>query len=112
MIDSEQQKFRTLFRKPDATMSEKVDAGRNIILLKHRTVASFDAATAQSLFAQFVKNGTWQCPTLILLRAQIDDPLPEDDPRLKYLSKEVRAKWDAGYYQALSCPSLEPLWRS
>lgn len=99
MIDSEQQKFRTLFRKPDATMSEKVDAGRNIILLNMRTVASFDPATAQSLFAQFVKNGTWQCPTLILLRAQIDDPLPNDDPRLKYLSKEVRGKWDAGYYR-------------
>jgi imidazolonepropionase-like amidohydrolase len=47
----------------------------------------------------FVKNGTWQTPTLTLLRAQIDDPLPENDPRLKYLSKEVRAKWDAGYYR-------------
>jgi len=63
------------------------------------TVASFDPATAQSLFAQFVKSGTWQCPTLTLLRAQIDDPLPPDDPRLKYLSKDVRAKWEAGYYR-------------
>jgi imidazolonepropionase-like amidohydrolase len=98
-IDSDLQRFTELFRKPDATMSQKVDAGRNIILLNMRTVASFDEATAQTLFALLVKNGTWQCPTLTLLHAQIDDPLPADDPRLKYLSKEVRAKWDAGYYR-------------
>ena len=36
-----------------------------------------------------------------MLRAQIDDALPADDPRLKYLSKEVRAKWAAGYYRNL-----------
>jgi len=98
-IDVELQRSRTLFRAPDATMAQKIDAGSNIILLNMRTVASFDEATAQSLFALFVKNRTWQCPTLILLRAQIDDPLPADDPRLKYLSKDVRAKWDAGYYR-------------
>ena len=98
-IDPELQRFTTLFRNPDATMAQKIDAGRNIILLNMRTVASFDAATAKSLFALFVKNGTWQCPTLVLLRAQIDDPLPADDPRLKYLSKDMRAKWDAGYYR-------------
>jgi len=46
-----------------------------------------------------VKNRTWQCPTLTLLRAQIDDPLLANDPRLKYLSREVRARWDAGYYK-------------
>jgi len=98
-IDPELQAFTTMFRKPDATMGQKMDAGRNIILLNRRTVASFDKATAQSLFALFVKNRTWQCPTLTLLRAQIDDPLPEDDPRLKYLSSDVRAKWDSGYYR-------------
>ena len=97
-IDSELQRFTALFRKPDATMSQKMDAGRNIILLNMRTVASFDEATAQFLFLLFAKNGTWQCPTLTLLRAQIDDSLSADDPRLKYLSKDMRAKWDAGYY--------------
>jgi imidazolonepropionase-like amidohydrolase len=100
-IDAERQKFTAMFRAPDATMAQKIDAGRNIILLNTRTIATFDAATAQSLFARFMKNRTWQCPTLILLRAQIDDPLLDDDPRLKYLSKDVRAKWDAGYYRHL-----------
>src|SRR5580658_3372072 len=98
-IDSEMQRQEALFRAPDATMAQKIDSGKSIIRLNMRVVETFDDATAQSLFALFVKNRTWQCPTLTLLRAQIDDPLLANDPRLKYLSKEVRAKWDAGYYQ-------------
>jgi len=98
-IDAEMQRQEGLFRAPDATMAQKIDSGKNIIRLNMRVVETFDEATAQSLFALFVKNRTWQCPTLTLLRAQIDDPLLANDPRLKYLSKEVRAKWDDGYYK-------------
>jgi imidazolonepropionase-like amidohydrolase len=98
-IDSELQRQETLFRAPDATRPQKIESGKNIIRLNMRVVESFDEATAQSLFARFKKNGTWQCPTLTLLRAQIDDPLHVDDPRLRYLSAAVRTKWDAGYYK-------------
>jgi imidazolonepropionase-like amidohydrolase len=98
-IDSEMQRQEALFRAPDATMAQKIDSGKSIIRLNMRVVETFNEATAQSLFALFVKNRTWQCPTLTLLRAQIDDPPLANDPRLKYLSREVRAKWDAGYYK-------------
>lgn len=98
-IDSEMLQQEALFRAPGATMAAKVDSGKSIIRLNMRVVETFDEATAQSLFVLFVKNRTWQCPTLTLLRAQIDDPLLATDPRLKYLSREVRAKWDAGYYK-------------
>ena len=87
------------------TMPQKIAAGQNIIRLNFHVVETFDEATAQSLFAQFVKNSTWQTPTLTLLQAQIDDPLNPNDPRLKYLSKEVRAKWDAGYYSHFPPPA-------
>ncbi len=90
------QQREALFRAPGATRATKIDSGKSIIRLNMRVVETFDEATAQSLFALFVKNRTWHCPTLTLLRAQIDDPLPANDPRLKYLSREVRAKWDAG----------------
>jgi imidazolonepropionase-like amidohydrolase len=93
--------LEAVFRAPDATMAQKVDTGKRLIGVYTRIIETFDEATAQSLFARFVKNGTWQCPTLTLLRAQIDDPLLTTDPRLKYLSKEVRMKWDAGYYKGV-----------
>src|ERR1700728_3237214 len=96
-IDSERERAEALFRAPDVTMAQKVESGKSIIRLNMRVVEAFNEATAQSLIALFVKNRTWQCPTLTLLRAQIDDPLLANDPRLKYLSREVRAKWDAGF---------------
>jgi len=98
-IDSEMRRQEALFRAPGASMAQKIDSGKSIIRLSTQIAETFDESTAQSLFARFVKNRTWQCPTLTLLRSQIDDPLPASDPRLNYLSREVRAKWDAGYYK-------------
>ena len=100
-IDPEHQRFESFFRAPNATMAQKIEAGRNIVRLETRVIETFDNATARALFALFVKNGTWNCPTLILLRAQIDDPLNTADSRMKYLSADVRAKWEAGYYKGL-----------
>lgn len=97
-IDAEIQREEALFRAPGATMAQKIESGKSILGLNRRVIDTFDDATAQSLFALFVRNKTWQCPTLILLRAQIDDPLVPSDPRLNYLSKAVRAKWEDGYY--------------
>ena len=92
-IAAEMQREEALFRAPNATMGQKIESGKGIIRLNTRVVETFDEGAAQSLFTMFVKNKTWQCPTLTLLRAQIDDPLRTDDPRLKYLNPEVRAKW-------------------
>jgi imidazolonepropionase-like amidohydrolase len=95
---AERQRLEALFRSPDAGLPQKIATGQNIIRLNFHVVETFDAATAQSLFTQFLRNGTWQTPTLTLLQAHIDEPLNTNDSRLKFLSKEVRAKWDAGYY--------------
>ena len=102
---AERQWLEALFRSPDANMPQKIATGQNIIRLNFHVVETFDDATARSLFAQFLKNGTWQTPTLTLLQAQIDDPLNTNDSRLKFLSKEVRAKWDAGYYSHFPPPA-------
>lgn len=108
-IDPELRRQEALFRAPGATPSQKMEFGRNIIDLDLRAIATYDDAAAQALFARFVKNETWQCPTLTLLRAQIDAPLPSDDPRLKYLSETVRARWDGGYYRNLPPPARTAL---
>jgi imidazolonepropionase-like amidohydrolase len=98
-IAAEMQKQESLFRVPGTTVSQKVEIGKNIIALNHRILETYDEDIAKALFAMFVKNGTWQCPTLTLLRAKLDDPLPPDDPRLNYLSQSVREDWSGGYYK-------------
>ena len=100
-IDAELRKVQESFRAPDATIPQKMDSGKRMIGLYLRVIETYDDATAHALFARFVTNGTWQTPTLTQLRAQIDAPLDKNDPRLKYLSKAVRAKWDAGYYKGV-----------
>jgi imidazolonepropionase-like amidohydrolase len=98
-ILAERQALTALFRAPNATMREKVTTGRSILRLDARIYETYDEATAQSLFARFVKNGTWQCPTLTVIRGQMKEPLSPNDPPLDYLSKEVRSHWDEGWYK-------------
>ena len=61
-----------------------------------RAFETYDEAKAQALFARFVRNGTWQCPTLTVLRSisRLDDPQLANDTRLKYMSKGLRSSWD------------------
>jgi imidazolonepropionase-like amidohydrolase len=59
--------------------------------------ASFDEAKAAALFARFRQNGTWQSPTLIVLRntSNLFDPAFASDVRLKYMPASVKRQWDA-----------------
>lgn len=62
-----------------------------------RAYDSFDETKAQALFARFVRNGTWQCPTLTLLNkmGMLNQPEElEKDERLKYMPKEYRQRWE------------------
>jgi imidazolonepropionase-like amidohydrolase len=58
--------------------------------------SSYSEEKAQKLFAKLKKNGTWQCPTLTVLRsiAWLDDARFVDDPRLKYTPPAVKDFWD------------------
>jgi len=57
---------------------------------------TYSRPKAQALFAELKKNQTWQCPTLTVLRsvAFLDDPSFTNDPRLKYMPRDIRASWD------------------
>lgn len=57
---------------------------------------SLDAPKCQALFAQFRRNLTWQVPTLTVHRGMAwqNDSHFASDPRLAYMSGEVRHRWD------------------
>ena len=58
-------------------------------------IRSYDSAQCQALFAQFRRNDTWQVPTLTVHRgmAFLNDRRFTSDPRLAYMSGEVRHRW-------------------
>jgi len=57
---------------------------------------SYDAKKAADLVARFLKNQTWQCPTLTVLRsnAYLGDENFRRDGRLRYIPRLVQQKWN------------------
>jgi imidazolonepropionase-like amidohydrolase len=61
---------------------------------------SFDEQKASALFARFVRNGTWMCPTLSVLRAVAfsGDADFRSDPRMKYIPAFLKGQfWEDAY---------------
>ncbi len=69
-------------------------AGR--ALVEAKALESYDSKKAAALFERFVKNGTWQCPTLTVLRStsHLDEGEFRKDPRLRFMPSEVRSRWE------------------
>ncbi len=60
-----------------------------------KAMDTYSEEKAAALFARFVANGTWQAPNLVLHRAGafMDDSDFTNDPRLKYVPRDIRDDW-------------------
>jgi imidazolonepropionase-like amidohydrolase len=63
-----------------------------LVVNARELLGSYDPARAQTLFARFVRNETWHCPTLGSLRpyAEEDASYLINDPRVRFLTLEDR----------------------
>ena len=69
------------------------DAMRTYLENVHTLVDSYSDEKAASLFARFVKNHTFQTPTIIRI-SQVVEPVAMSDPRVvKYMSPALRAEY-------------------
>jgi hypothetical protein len=84
--------FKGFSRQQPRTLSQ-LEASRNFT---EKVLKTYDDKKASALFALFVKNSTWQCPTLTVLRSYrfLDDKNFTSDPRLKYMPKAERESWE------------------
>jgi hypothetical protein len=59
-------------------------------------LGTYSPERAEILFGELRKNQTWQCPTLTVLRswAYSDTPSLTNDPRLKYIPRDIASSWD------------------
>jgi predicted amidohydrolase len=57
--------------------------------------STYDATRCESLAQRFVRNETWQVPTLTVRYnvTHLDDPALERDPRLRYIPRFVKERW-------------------
>ncbi len=69
--------------------------GEHVKALRQLELDTYSPEKASALFAVLKKNGTWQCPTLTLLRsmAYVDDAAFVNDPRVKYMPGWARSSW-------------------
>jgi imidazolonepropionase-like amidohydrolase len=77
----------------------KVQSRDRQLTWQRELLKSYSDEQASALIAKFMRNQTWQVPTLILLRNDAF-PTPESDPsrdpRRKYIPMQVLANWQKG----------------
>ena len=65
--------------------------------INQAVLTTHDAKKAAQLNDEFRRNGTWQTPTLVVLRAyaSLHDPALAKDPRLAYIPEDLRRFWES-----------------
>jgi imidazolonepropionase-like amidohydrolase len=91
-----------LMRKQFAAGPKKATIGQSLnreLGWQRELLQSYSDEQAAALIAKFIRNQTWQVPTLILLRNDAF-PTPETDPsrdsRREYIPLQVLANWEKG----------------
>ncbi len=82
----------------DANDSEDPALARDLFYKINQTVlATYDTDKASRLFKEFVRNQTWQTPTLVVLRSytRIHDPKLREDPRIAYITDDLLNFWNS-----------------
>jgi imidazolonepropionase-like amidohydrolase len=76
-------------------LKKHLRAGANINQLNDALVNTFDVARATALFKLFVRNGTWQVPTLTIRHARpfLAELAAAHDSRLQYMEKSITDGW-------------------
>ena len=74
---------------------QKVSSPRARTRFQAMMLDTYDEKKATELFARFVKNQTWQCPTLTVLRskAYLLDEKFRRDGRIKYIPRQMQQRW-------------------
>ncbi|MFZ1130777.1 MAG: amidohydrolase family protein [Terriglobales bacterium] len=74
----------------------RVQFFRERMVIEAEGYRTIDQGKCQALFAEFVRNDTWQVPTLTVLRlwGRLDDSKFTSDARLAYIGRKSRDRWD------------------
>ncbi|HWF89377.1 MAG TPA: amidohydrolase family protein [Pyrinomonadaceae bacterium] len=73
----------------------KADSPEARSRIQTTALETYDEKKATDLIARFVKNQTWQCPTLTVLRSGVllGDEHFRSDGRLRYIPRQLQQRW-------------------
>lgn len=95
--------------RADLLDSLKLQPAGMVPTIELRAAAAYDNKKAKQLFKQFVRNGTWLCPTLVLSNNSSQTAMEKEDAeRLRYIPKGMQDRWRAQASQQMQrMPRLE-----
>jgi hypothetical protein len=95
-----QKRWSAALLEPDSPISL-----RELTRTETSALETLDDQRCRALANRFAKNGTWHDPTLVVLRVVAfgNDKTLANDPRLRYMPREIRETWD---------PRRHELWRA
>jgi len=93
---SREAELRGLAQETEGQPSSARFAGPKYRERQELALGTYSPEKAEILFGEMKKNQTWQCPTLTVLRswAYSDTPSFTNDPRLKYIPRDIASSWD------------------
>jgi hypothetical protein len=93
---SREAELRGLAQKAEDQPSSARFAGPKYRERQELALSTYSSERAEILFGELKKNQTWQCPTLTDLRswAYSDTSSFTNDPRLKYIPRDIASSWD------------------
>lgn len=87
--------FDQIVHLGDSLPSSPTEASARALAVLKLETEGFDPERLKNLAAIFVKNGTWQVPTLVAGKAMafLNDEATANDPRLAYIGQKDRKDW-------------------
>lgn len=95
-LSSESMHLQEMRLRADDEKDPKV--ARDLYYKINETIlATYDSPKGNGLYEEFVRNRTWQTPTLVVLRAYatIHDPSLSKDPRTAYIPNDLLEFWNS-----------------
>ncbi|XVQ08146.1 amidohydrolase family protein [Spirillospora sp. CA-255316] len=93
-LSSREAEFREIMDRTPMDPADPRAFFKTMRELERQAAATYSPDKAAKMFARWVRNGSWQSPTLTVNRV-MSSPAGTyaDDPRLKYMPRDVRPSW-------------------
>jgi imidazolonepropionase-like amidohydrolase len=95
-LEESSRNFDRILHLNDSSPASPAEKAARFLTVMKLEVDGFDPERLKNLAVLFVKNGTWQVPTLVARRIvpYLNDDATVNDPRLAFIGQQDRKEWN------------------